>query len=158
MDQEPLRRLLCSLYNDFRTARMNQIYYGERLERQKRRNFCLEVAIAVGTSGTSVSAWPLWQTDIGTLGWALLAGTSTVLAIIKPLLGWTADIARLGRLFAGHGDVAFDLDRVIQKIREEGRLTAEVAQTADAARERMVNLGPDDDPRPNESGDVPSIR
>ncbi len=150
MDREPLRRFLGSLYNDFRTARMNQIYYGQRLERHKRLNFCLEVWIAIGTSGTSITAWPLWQYETGKLTWAVIAGASTVLAIIKPLLGWTADIARLGRLFAGHGDVAFDLDRAIQKVRQATDVTSEIERIADAARERMGKLGPDDDPRPNE--------
>lgn len=150
MDSALLRSFLSALYNDFRTARMNQIYYGERLARQKRRNFCLELMIAIGTSGTSVSAWPLWQTNGGRLAWASLAGLSTVLAIIKPLLGWTDEIGRLSRLFAGHGEVAFDLDRVIHKVRQETCVTPEIEGTVDAARERMGKLSPDDDPRPDE--------
>jgi hypothetical protein len=84
-DSDALYEHLLRVYDDYRTARMNQKYYARRLSTYKRLNLTFEGALGVGTSGT-IGSLAIWQTAIGTFAWALIAGATAIIAVLKPII------------------------------------------------------------------------
>ena len=147
-EDHQLEENLKDLYGNLRTAAMNRAYYGNRLEKLRFRIKAWEVMIALGTS-SAIASWAFWKESLGEYAWLALSAVATILAILKPIFNWAKDIERYGKLFAGHGDVLFDLERLAQR--------ASATQTFDkAARDRydevIVRYGKlfaEDDPSPN---------
>lgn len=140
---------LKDLYNKYRTALMNREYYGCRLAQVRKKNRNLEIAIAIGTS-SAVASWAVWRDSAGELIWALVTAIATVLAIIKPFINYPKDIERYSKLFVGHGDVYFDLDRIVNSVRQNGGFEAEVLTAYEESIERIKELAAHDDPEPDE--------
>ena len=105
---------LRDLYDEYRTALMNREYYSCRLASVRTQNRILEIIIAVGTS-SAVASWTIWQTE--EVVWTSIAAVVTLLTIVKPIIDYPKSIERYSKLFVGHGDVYYDLDRVVKRVR-----------------------------------------
>jgi len=146
-DMSILSSFLSELYDQYRTAMLNRIYYGARLANFKRWNLAHEIAIAIGTS-SALAAWAIWQTDTGVKVWAIITGLAAILSILKPILQISKQIERYSKLFAGHGDVLFDLEALIIKVRNTKEITKEIENIFKQSLSRIKTLAPQDDPKP----------
>lgn len=147
-DIDIISSFLNELYDQYRTAMLNRIYYGTRLANFKRWNLAHEIAIAIGTS-SALAAWAIWKTDTGGKVWAIITGLATILAILKPILQLSKQIERYSKLFAGHGDVLFDLEALIRKVRSTKEVTKEMENNFNQALSRIKTLAPQDYPKPS---------
>ncbi|HEY3767197.1 MAG TPA: hypothetical protein VGN44_00865, partial [Candidatus Angelobacter sp.] len=102
------KALLNQIYNLYRTALLNQYYYSDRLESFQRRNKCVEIAQALGTS-SSIGAWGIFHEGSGKYAWLVIAGIATIISIIKPFLQWPKEIERYGQLSIGHTGLYLDI-------------------------------------------------
>ncbi len=148
MTQDDLEAELRRLYDKYRTALLNRKYYGHKLESFQRTNLIFEMLVAIGTS-SAIGAWAIWRDDIGTIIWALLTGVTALIAVIKPLLQLPRKIEKYSKLFAGHGDVFYDLDALVEEVRERKELTEEMRHAYKTALNRIKKMAPQDDPRPS---------
>jgi len=80
-----------------------------------------------------------------------LAGLATLAAVIKPVLNLSKDVDRYTKLFVGHGDVYYDLETIVTKLRSVGSYTDEMEGVFERAHDRIKQLAPEDDPTVNKS-------
>ena len=140
---------LNSLYDNYRTALMNRMYYGSRLASSRKTNRAIEIAVAVGSSG-AIASWALWQsTDLGITAWAVLTGVSTVLAVVKPIVNYAKEIERYGKLFVGHGSLYYDLDSIVRHVAATKSVDDDDRARYERALDRRNEMAGDDDPKPN---------
>ena len=150
MTPQQLGNQLTEIYNMLCRSGMNKEYYGASLHSTQRVNDILEIIIALGTTGSGISALTIWSIKpFGPWIWGVLAGTSAVLAVAKPIVQLNRRIERLTRLYVGHSDNYANLLVLISRIRRHGKLTAELLGLFEAAEARFLDLSKDDDPRPN---------
>ncbi|MGO9137256.1 MAG: hypothetical protein ACLP9S_04645 [Syntrophales bacterium] len=135
--------------NTYRTASMNRKYYGYRLSSVRRINIVLEIAVAVGTS-SAIAGWVIWKsTSVGELLWAILAGISTLIAVVKPIINLSRQIEKYTKLFIGHGDVYYELQTIVLDIMKMKDYSTQSDQAFKSALEKMKKFAADDDPKPN---------
>ncbi len=73
------------VYNEYRTARLNVLYYEKSYSILSRSNFWIEFFLAL--SVPSVASLWVWETTVGTVVWKIVLAVAALLAIIKPLVG-----------------------------------------------------------------------
>lgn len=149
MDTSELRRFLTDLYRHYRTARMNRLYYGWRLDRLKRWNRVFEIAIALFGGSSALAGWRLWGSEMGSVVWGILAGIATLLSVLKPILRHSQEIERYSRLYTGHGDVYYDLRQVVETAIRCHGVPDGLRLLHDSALERIKKLAVEDDPDPD---------
>lgn len=147
--QQQLRERLLQLYRTYRTASLNRKYYACRLITYRRWNLALEIALALGTSGT-IGAWAIWTVGYGKYAWAAIAGLAAILALLKPILALPKQIERYTKLFAGYSDLFYDLEQISDDVRISGLLSKETSKSYGRALDRFRKLSTDDDAKPNE--------
>ena len=107
--------LLKQIYDAYRTALMHSRYYAYRLKTYKRWDKILEIALAVGTSGT-IASLTIWKTGYGEYTWAIIAGLSAFLAILKPILNIQNDIERYSQLHITRLSIFQDFQQLVSDI------------------------------------------
>ena len=109
----------------------------------------MEIAIAIGGS-TAIGIWVLWKDSFGEYAWIAISGVATVLAIFKPIVNLAKQIERYSKLFVGHGDVQFDLERLAHDAKSTKSFDDESRKRYDEVLTRFRRLAEDDDPESNE--------
>jgi hypothetical protein len=132
------------IYDDYRKAFMNRLYYEGRVERLKDINLYYEIVLAVGTSGT-IAAWYVWETPLGKRAWLIFAGVVAVLSILKPILKLTEKIEKLTKLQVGYTELYYELAKWKRTMEENRGLTPEVLKASGEAQERFIRLATDDE-------------
>jgi len=96
------------VYDQLRTARLNELYYGRRLLSYERINFCSEVVVAV-TSSSAVAGLAFWSSEAGNPAWKAMLALAAVVTVLKPLLNLTKRIRSYEELFSGYRLLFHDL-------------------------------------------------
>ncbi len=144
---EQLLQIYEQIYDLYRTALMNRMYYGVRLATYMKWNTGLESTLALGMSG-AIGAWAIWRTSFGQYVWAAIAGVATLIAVLKPILQLPKAIERTSKLWVGHTDLYLDLQHIVSTIKVVGDVTKEMENSFHQAKERYRKLALDDDPQP----------
>jgi len=145
-----LPEALTEIYNLLCRSALNKEYYGRSLASLQKLNDILEILIAVGTTGSGISALTIWtEKPYGPWIWGGLATTSAILAVAKPIIQLNKRLERLTRLYVGHSDNYANLLILISRIRRKGVIEEEMINNFEAAEARFLELSKDDDPRPN---------
>jgi hypothetical protein len=121
---EELRAKVSEINDLFRTARLNQMYYAQRLHVVKKAMNWSDGLIAVGSS-SSLAGWGLWkygQTSANS--WAVLAGIATLLSVLKPVFQLRREIERYSKLHIGYCGLYYDLEQIVIDLRTTHILTA----------------------------------
>jgi|HubBroStandDraft_4_1064222.scaffolds.fasta_scaffold16155_4 hypothetical protein len=136
------------VYDAYRTSLLNVKYYGYKLQHATRLNTGVEALIAITGAG-GVSGWAIWNTGGGQPIWAFIAGTSALLAAIKPVLPLTRNISRYSQLHAGHTMNYLALKDIVDRIRIEKDFTRELERDFEQTRKRHREMAGQDDPDPS---------
>src|ERR1700722_6185071 len=116
------------IYDTYRTALLNKLYYGARLESYRKINMWVEILIAIGATTSGVSGFALWKIEpYGPIVWGAFAGLVAVLAIAKPFLQFSKAIERYTKLHTGHLYNSLALYQLVANIRREQALTKEIS-------------------------------
>jgi hypothetical protein len=141
----PDRRVqINGIYDDYRKAFMNRLYYECRVEYLKKINRFYDVVLAIGTSGT-VAAWYVWETPLGKKAWPIFAGVVLILSIIKPILRLPDKQEKLSKLKFGYTELYYELDKWKRAIEENKGLTPKVLKASAEAQERYRRLAIEDE-------------
>jgi len=132
------------IYNDYRKAYMNRLYYDCRVEFLKKVNLYYEIVLAVGTSGT-VAAWYVWETGFGKTVWPIFGGTVALLSILKPILKIPERIERLSKLQTGYSELYYELEQSKRTMEEQKGLPPDVLKSSAAAQARYRKLAMEDE-------------
>ena len=134
-------------------AGMNKEYYGVKLARSQLVSSWMDILIAIGATGSGLSALTIWNTEWGkpvwTTLWAVLSLVAAVLALAKPIVQFNKRIERFSRLFAGHSDIYTSLLVLSSRIKRKGTITDEMSSTFETAEIRFMELSKEDDPSPS---------
>ena len=118
---------LAEIYTLLCRSGLNKEYYGNVLHRTQRFNDLLEILIAVGTTGSGISAFTIWQLEpYGPWVWGTLTAASALLAVAKPIIQLNKRIERLTRLYVGHADNYASLHIIVSRIRRLNDVTPEL--------------------------------
>lgn len=133
------------LYDRYRTANYNALYYGEALSTERKRNRYIEIAVAFTTPG---AIGGIIATEHGAV--LLIGIIASILAAIKPILNISDNIQRYTRLFTSYKEVASELKLLVEKVRSEQDFTAETRLRFVSQAKKMSDLDSLDDPKMNE--------
>lgn len=136
--------------NQYRTARLNVRYLEAKLKSWRRKNFWLELVIAISASSVAAKAW-VFQGNIGGLVWKALTGVAVLLIIAKPLWKLSERIRDSEDRLAGYKTLDFFLERILISIRERRAYGAELhSQFSQALDMKQKLIEMDRGPEPNE--------
>ena len=138
---------LIQIYNLYRNALMNQLYYARRLDELQRRNLVSEVLLSIGTGSFGTLA--VFRGDVGRHVFLYLAALSAFLSILRPILQWPKKIEQYSQLFVGYSDLYFDIQRIVQEVTAYEYLADEQVKVFNQARERFRKLSLRDEPVPS---------
>jgi len=149
MQPTALATQMAEIYTLMCRSALNRDYYGVMLARTQRLSTWFDILIAIGTTGSGISALTIWNTDYGKVVWASLSAVSAVLALTKPIVQLNKKIERLSRLFGGHSDNYSTLLILASRAKRKNDLTEEMLSTFETAEARYQELARDDDPIPD---------
>ncbi|MFI5380097.1 MAG: hypothetical protein ACHRHE_12430, partial [Tepidisphaerales bacterium] len=133
------------LYDLYREARMNVKYYGEKIASYQRWILTIEVAVALGTSGTVVSL-PIFSTTAGKII-VIGAGTiAAILGVLKPILNLSKKIERSSKLWSGYLAIFNGAGRIVRAVQIHQEIDDRLAVRIEELHDRMDVLSTDDDP------------
>lgn len=135
------------VYDQYRTAIMNSKYYGELLEKFKKRNTIVEIVMAIMAPG-AIGAWAIWKEFPWDWLWRLLAASAALLAVLKPILDFQRQIERYSKLWAKYTDLTNDYATIVAEIQVNHAVSAELERRIGTADTRHAELSSEDDPVP----------
>jgi hypothetical protein len=97
------------VYDQLRTVRLNEKYYGVRLQKYERINFWSEIIVALASSSSAIAGFAFWSTTTGSEVWKGLLVISALIATSKPLLNLTKKIKAYEELLLGYRLLCHDL-------------------------------------------------
>lgn len=130
---------LVRLYDLYRSALMNEKYFGSRLQHYRRLNRVGEIVLALTASGT-VGGWAIWTSGWGAAIWKLLGCVSTALAVLKPILQLSKQIELHSKVYIGYCSLYFDLKSLVGDIECTHLITNETRRSVKLAQERYKSL------------------
>lgn len=149
-EEYDLRTELKFIYDTYRTAYLNRKYYGWRLNTYQRYNTIMEIAIAIGATGSGgVAGLAVWGSISGQYAWLWVSGTATVLGVIKPILQLGQRIENYTKLYVGHGTAYLTLKSMVQDIEVSRSVPPNLKEQYSTIRKQLTELGGNDDLRPN---------
>ncbi len=147
---ESIKTQLNYIYNSYRTASLNKKYYGARLVSYQRYNSAMELAIAIGATGSGgVAGLAIWGTITGQYAWLWVSGIATVLGVVKPILQIGTKIENYTKLYSGHGNIYLELKSVVEDIDVSKSIPPKLAEQYVTIRKRITDLAGLDDPKPD---------
>jgi hypothetical protein len=142
-------RALKHIYRDFRIIEMNERYYASRQETARNRIRIFDILIFLGSSSGGIAGLSLWKTDWGFYVWATIATISTVLAGIKPIMGYAKTVARCAKLTGEYAVVSQKLYGLITIIRTDGIMTSSQRTSHRRLMSKVEGMANECDPNPN---------
>ncbi len=137
--------LIRRMWDDLRTAKMNVYYYEARLASANFWNLSFELALAIGATGSGVAGWAIWKEQIYAWIWAIIAGTASLIAIVKPILAPGKKIELATRQHQSWHTLSFGIEKVLFQIRQDGCVSDEVRKRFDTTFDRQVQISLEDE-------------
>lgn len=125
------------VYDLLRTSRLNELYYGKKLQKMERLNLGVEVCIALVSSSSAVVGLAVWKTTVGNPLWQLLLTGAAVLTIVKPFLGFPKKIKAYEELLAGYRLLTHELRDLRMDINQSGDYTSSHQARCKRIKERV---------------------
>jgi hypothetical protein len=143
------RELVEALWDDARTARLSELYYGTKIRTLTPWNLGIELLIAITASGSGIAGWAVWQGKLGAVVWACVAGAAAILAVAKPLLALDRQVRNATRHQQTYRTLLSSLENLAFDIQQAGTLTPEHRRRYQRARETLRQASDGDDVAPD---------
>jgi hypothetical protein len=129
-----------SVYDLYRTARLNVKYYSARLVQAERYNFAIELIIAITAPTSAITGLWLLKTPAGQAIWKYIAVLAAIAAVFKPLLRLPQRIKSLEQTISGYRALEYDLDLIVNRITSEGSYDKACKKMFEAAQKKKKLL------------------
>jgi hypothetical protein len=134
------KALLDELYDLYRTALMNKLYYADRLRFLENCNLLYESFLAVGAS-TTIASWTIWQNNLyGKVFWSIFGGLVALMALLKPFLTISKRIEEYSKLYTGYNALYLSLDDIVTDVNISEAVNQGTKKAFDTAKERYNAL------------------
>lgn len=108
-----------SVYDLYRTSRLNVKYYSAKLHRAENEIFWMDCILLITAPSSSIAGFWFLQNPVGEYSWKILGAIAAIIAILKPLLNRTKKVKNYEELRAGYRAFEHDLhvikENIIQK-------------------------------------------
>ncbi len=111
------RHPVWDVYDEFRTARLNTIYYRGRLNRLRRANSWVELVLALSISTGVAGLW-FWETTTGGIIWKIFATIAAFLTAAKPIIKLSGRIQKQNETFTNWRLMDSEFKRLVMKINQ----------------------------------------
>lgn len=115
-----------AVYDLLRTARLNTKYYSASIDALKKRQFWLDLLLAVSAPSSAVAGLWFWEHPTGEIAWKILAVMTAVIAVVKPLLQYGPTVQAMEEVLSGYRALDHDLYSLQLDIQREGSYTSEL--------------------------------
>jgi len=100
-----------SVYDEYRTARLNIRYLEKQLKSLQRKNFWIEFLLAISASSSVAGLW-LWENAIGGYAWKIIGLIAAFLAILKPIVKLTEKIQHKSEVLSTYRGLEHELHKI----------------------------------------------
>ena len=100
------------IYNLLRTAKLNEKYFGYRLQKHVRINNFMEFTIATTVSTSAIASLTLWSDGLGGIFWQALLVISAVISVAKPILGITKRVRLYEEVLSEYRVLSYELTQL----------------------------------------------
>lgn len=111
------------VYDEFRTARLNVLYYECQLKTLTCLNTTIEWLLALTTSSTVAASW-LWTSVVGGYVWKVFGVIAVFIAVGRPILNFTNKIKRKSETIGAYRELDNDLLNLKIKISQNNKYDA----------------------------------
>jgi hypothetical protein len=139
---DAVRVQLKYIYNAYRTESLNRKYYGVKLAKCQRYNSYMEIAIAVGATGSGgVAGLAIWGTITGQYAWGIISGIATILSVVKPVIQLGKTIERYTKLHSGHTTIFLELRSIVEDIEIAKAIPRRTEDKYNSIKQTIKELG-----------------
>ena len=118
------RNAVWSVYDDFRTVRLNHKYYNHKLHFWKMLNLWLQLILALSVSSAVAGTW-IFQTSSGDIVWNILVSIAAILAVYQPIGRPVEKIQFFEKHVTTYNELDYDLKELTRKIFDKREYSAE---------------------------------
>ncbi|EPR3587281.1 hypothetical protein ACU440_004524 [Vibrio alginolyticus] len=97
------------VYDLLRTAKLNEKYFGYRLQKYVRINNLMEFTIAATASTSAIAGLTLWSDGIGGVFWQVFLVISAAISVAKPILGITKRVRLYEEVLSEYRVLSYEL-------------------------------------------------
>ena len=137
------------MYDFYRTSLLNTKYFGYKLHQSNYVYVVSEILIVLGSAASGVSGWAIWTFGVTKEAWLVVAGISTLILAIKPILQLNKKIERYSRLFTGHNANYLSMQDIVQRIAINQGVSPDIEREYNQLYRRYIELSNHDDPNPS---------
>ena len=141
IDRDKLKAKLHILYQEYRVAYFNALFYGNRLHKTRLKNRVAEIFIAITTPGFMGSFF-LFECWIAP---TVVGGLASFVAVLKSSSSISEDLERHTKLYISYNEIYSELEILVIKVKSEQDFTAETKIRMESQLKKMKNLAPLDD-------------
>lgn len=100
------------VYDLLRTAKLNEKYFGYRLQKYVRINNFMEFTIAATASTSAIASLTLWNEGLAGYFWQSFLVISAVISVAKPILGITKRVRIYEEVLSEYRALSYELMRL----------------------------------------------
>lgn len=97
------------VYDLLRTAKLNEKYFGYRLQKYGRINNFMEFTIAATASTSAIASLTLWNEGLAGYFWQSFLVISAVISVAKPILGITKSVRLYEEVLSEYRALSYEL-------------------------------------------------
>jgi len=105
-----------SVYDLYRTSRLNVKYYSAKLHRAEIMSFWMDFILLATAPSSAIAGLWFWDNPIGKECWKYLGGVAAFIAILKPILNFIKKIKIYEELRSGFKTLEHDLHEIKELI------------------------------------------
>lgn len=129
-----------NIYDQLKTARLNVLYYEEKLCSSETTQMWMQIILAATVPSSAIAGFKVWDFWIGEYAWEFLIYFSSLIAFIQPFLGLPKKSKKYDELVTGYKILFYDLQDIRQKIEEDQAYTNTHKKLFKAAKDRRKKL------------------
>lgn len=131
---------MIQIYNWYRTARLNVLYYEEALKRWAFAVRAHDIVIALSGIGSPFAFWQHSSQPLMRQAWFYLTIIAAISALLKPILRWENQLRLYAELHTHYCDLYMDLKCLVEDISADGDLTPKSNTAFEHCRTKFKDL------------------
>lgn len=127
-------------YDLLRTARLNVLYYEEKLLQTERTLITMQIVLAAAVPSSAIAGFKVWDFWLGEYAWEIFVSFASFIAFIQPFLGLAKKSKKYSELVDGYKILFYDLKDIKDKVEEDKAYNAHHKKLFKTAKERRKKL------------------
>lgn len=108
-----------NVYDLLRTAKLNVLYYTQKLICADRIQIFMQIVLAAAVPSSAIAGFKIWDFGLGRYAWVIFVSFSSLVAFMKPFLGLSKKSKKYSEIIDGYKILFYDLQDIQQKVEED---------------------------------------